>query len=172
MTSKSYLIQNIKRSIFILAACKFRLFPFSRFFSVSLLFRYILTMETIINKNPYNQLITVLGNIIDTTPRKCVPLDDKTTLLISSFLCVGLVVSYLPQVGTVVVIDLVSMLTVINQHYRIVANKTSEGFSAWFLLLGVVSSTSSFLNIILLQWDSIMCCKSLVSSNLCVYVCV
>ncbi|KAI8390304.1 hypothetical protein BD560DRAFT_380598 [Blakeslea trispora] len=75
--------------------------------------------------------------------KECVPLNDKTTLFISLFLCIGLVVSYLPQ------------------HYRIIANKTSEGFSAWFLLLGVVSSTSSFFNIILLQWDAIVCCKSL-----------
>ncbi|CAO3658744.1 unnamed protein product [Rhizopus microsporus] len=77
--------------------------------------------------------------------KRCVPLDDKTTLMITIFLCFGIVVSYLPQ------------------HYRIIANKTSEGFSAWFLLLGVISSSSSLLNIIVLQWDAIVCCKSLVS---------
>ncbi|KAI9310229.1 hypothetical protein BX666DRAFT_1286867 [Dichotomocladium elegans] len=68
---------------------------------------------------------------------------DTMTTLISVFLCIGLVISYLPQ------------------HYRIIANKTSEGFNPWFLLLGVISSSSSFLNIVLLQWDAIVCCKSL-----------
>ncbi|KAI9365899.1 hypothetical protein BD770DRAFT_377502 [Pilaira anomala] len=85
----------------------------------------------------------LMALVFEKEQRQCIPVDDKTNLMISIFLCVGLVISYLPQ------------------HYRIIANKTSEGFSAWFLLLGVVSSTSSFLNIILLQWDSIMCCKSL-----------
>ncbi|GAN00746.1 conserved hypothetical protein [Mucor ambiguus] len=99
---------------------------------------------------PINQIIQVLGEAKHTEPAKeCVPLNDKSTLMISIFLCVGLVISYLPQ------------------HYRIIVNKTSEGFSAWFLLLGVVSSTSSFLNIILLQWDSIVCCKSL-STGACI----
>ncbi|KAL0138523.1 hypothetical protein V8B55DRAFT_1515589 [Mucor lusitanicus] len=97
-----------------------------------------------------DQIIQVLGDTKHTEPaRECVPLNDKSTLMISIFLCVGLVISYLPQ------------------HYRIIVNKTSEGFSAWFLLLGVVSSTSSFLNIILLQWDSIVCCKSL-STGACI----
>ncbi|CAO3621846.1 unnamed protein product [Cunninghamella echinulata] len=59
---------------------------------------------------------------------QCNPHHDPSSLFISIFLCIGLVISYLPQ--------------------RIIANKTSEGFSSWFLLLGVVSSTSSFLNII------------------------
>ncbi|KAI9309312.1 hypothetical protein BJ944DRAFT_258757 [Cunninghamella echinulata] len=74
---------------------------------------------------------------------QCNPHHDPSSLFISIFLCIGLVISYLPQ------------------HYRIIANKTSEGFSSWFLLLGVVSSTSSFLNIILLQWQAILCCHSL-----------
>ncbi|KAM3579537.1 hypothetical protein VKS41_007996 [Umbelopsis sp. WA50703] len=80
--------------------------------------------------------------------KTCQPHHDPYALYISLFLCVGLVVSYLPQ------------------HYRIIANKTSEGFSAWFLLLGVVSATSSFLNIILLQWDAITCC-SMLSTGQC-----
>ncbi|KAI9280686.1 hypothetical protein BY458DRAFT_500057 [Sporodiniella umbellata] len=84
-----------------------------------------------------------IAKVANSEPKQCVPLNDKTNLLISLFLCVGLIISYLPQ------------------HYRIIANKTSEGFSAWFLLLGVVSSTSSMLNIVLLQWDAIVCCKSL-----------
>ncbi|KAI8099959.1 uncharacterized protein BX664DRAFT_290382 [Halteromyces radiatus] len=73
----------------------------------------------------------------------CEPHHDPSSFYISLFLCIGLVVSYLPQ------------------HYRIIVNKTSEGFSAWFLLLGVVSSTSSLFNIVLLQWKAIVCCHSL-----------
>ncbi|OZJ05062.1 hypothetical protein BZG36_02092 [Bifiguratus adelaidae] len=71
----------------------------------------------------------------------CEPHHDRTAFAISAFLCVGLVVSYLPQ------------------HYRIIANKSSEGFSAWFLLLGVVSSSSSLLNIVILQYDALSCCR-------------
>ncbi|KAI8338533.1 hypothetical protein BC941DRAFT_351317 [Chlamydoabsidia padenii] len=77
----------------------------------------------------------------------CEPHHDATSLYISGFLCIGLVVSYLPQ------------------HHRIISNKTSEGFSPWFLLLGVVSSTSSFFNIILLQWHDIICCQSLAAGS-------
>ncbi|CDH59460.1 hypothetical protein AGABI1DRAFT_63949 [Lichtheimia corymbifera JMRC:FSU:9682] len=81
--------------------------------------------------------------IQDDNGQQCQVKSDTLATLISVFLCIGLVVSYMPQ------------------HYRIIVNKTSEGFSSWFLLLGVVSSTSSFLNIILLQWDAIVCCGSL-----------
>ncbi|ORZ18555.1 hypothetical protein BCR42DRAFT_477692 [Absidia repens] len=78
-----------------------------------------------------------------TDSQVCKPHHDSSSLYVSGFLCIGVVISYLPQ------------------HYRIISNKTSEGFSPWFLLLGVVSSTSSFFNIILLQWNTIMCCHSL-----------
>ncbi|KIJ26509.1 hypothetical protein M422DRAFT_105343, partial [Sphaerobolus stellatus SS14] len=44
-------------------------------------------------------------------------------------------------------------------HYRIIANKTSEGFSPWYLLLGSTSAASGMLNVIMLQWDVIKCCK-------------
>jgi hypothetical protein len=50
------------------------------------------------NKIGYDLFISVLGKIRDIEPRQCVPLDDKSTLFISIFLCVGLVISYLPQV--------------------------------------------------------------------------
>ncbi|GJJ68943.1 hypothetical protein EMPS_01289 [Entomortierella parvispora] len=54
-----------------------------------------------------------------------------------------MVVSYLPQ------------------HLRIIINRTSEGISPWFLLLGCISASSTFLNIVILQWRVIMCCKVL-----------
>ncbi|KAI8329707.1 hypothetical protein BC941DRAFT_442181 [Chlamydoabsidia padenii] len=84
--------------------------------------------------------MTILAPLLTPT---CEPHHDTSSLYLSIFLCTGLVISYLPQ------------------HYRIIANKTSEGFSSWFLLLGVVSSTSSLFNIILLQWNAFVCCRSL-----------
>lgn len=73
----------------------------------------------------------------------CEPHHDLFTAVLSAGLCVGLILSYLPQ------------------HYRIISNKTSEGFSPWYLLLGSTSSASGMLNVILLQWDIIKCCSSI-----------
>ncbi|SPO20540.1 uncharacterized protein UTRI_00016 [Ustilago trichophora] len=70
---------------------------------------------------------------------------DPVAVYLSTFLCVGLVISYLPQI------------------IRIVLNKSSQGFSPWFLLLGATSSASSFLNVVALQWGIIRCCPSLPS---------
>ncbi|KAI3481511.1 hypothetical protein L1887_56058 [Cichorium endivia] len=67
---------------------------------------------------------------------------DPVAVYLSTFLCVGLIVSYLPQI------------------LRIVLNKSSQGFSPWFLLLGATSSASSFLNVVALQWGIIRCCPS------------
>ncbi|KAJ9477165.1 hypothetical protein PHBOTO_000823 [Pseudozyma hubeiensis] len=68
---------------------------------------------------------------------------DPVAVYISAFLCVGLIISYLPQI------------------FRIVRNKSSQGFSPWFLLLGATSSASSFLNVVALQWGIVRCCPSL-----------
>ncbi|KAI8886670.1 hypothetical protein K501DRAFT_283709 [Backusella circina FSU 941] len=53
-----------------------------------------------------------------------------------------------------IVVNVFISATYLPQYYRIIANKTSQGFSAWFLLLGVVSSISSLFNVILFQWGS------------------
>jgi hypothetical protein len=45
------------------------------------------------------QFLQLVAKAADKEPRQCIPLDDKTNLLISIFLCLGLVVSYLPQVN-------------------------------------------------------------------------
>ncbi|KAI0717837.1 hypothetical protein C8T65DRAFT_640134 [Cerioporus squamosus] len=58
-------------------------------------------------------------------------------------MCVGITVSYLPQ------------------HWRIISAKSSEGFSPWFLLLGGMSSASGMLNIIVVQWGIVKCCRVL-----------
>lgn len=68
---------------------------------------------------------------------------DPVAVYLSTFLCVGLIVSYLPQI------------------IRIIRNKSSQGFSPWFLLLGATSSASSFLNVVALQWGIVRCCPSL-----------
>ncbi|KAG0322473.1 hypothetical protein BGZ99_003341 [Dissophora globulifera] len=46
----------------------------------------------------------------------------------------------------------------VSQHFRIIHKGTSEGISPWFLLLGTISATSTFLNIVILQWRSLGPC--------------
>jgi hypothetical protein len=53
---------------------------------------------------------------------------DWLTATLTAGLCVGLVISYLPQ------------------HVRIISKGTSDGLSPWFLLLGSTSSAAGFLN--------------------------
>ncbi|KAG0231369.1 hypothetical protein B0O80DRAFT_277331 [Mortierella sp. GBAus27b] len=74
-----------------------------------------------------------------TTPG-CIAEHDRFNLALSIFILVGMFVSYLPQ------------------HFRIIHQGTSEGISPWFLLLGTISATSTFLNIVILQWKVILCC--------------
>ncbi|KAG0053524.1 hypothetical protein BGZ83_000941 [Gryganskiella cystojenkinii] len=74
---------------------------------------------------------------------ECTPHHSDFELALSLFILVGMVVSYLPQ------------------HLRIIMKGTSEGISPWFLLLGSISASSTFLNIVILQWRVIMCCKVL-----------
>jgi hypothetical protein len=49
------------------------------------------------------------------------------------------------------------------QHFRIINKKSSDGFSPWFLLLGCLSTSWSFFNILILQWRSVRCCAITVS---------
>ncbi|KAJ1908734.1 hypothetical protein IWQ60_011558 [Tieghemiomyces parasiticus] len=56
-------------------------------------------------------------------------------------LCIGTFLSYLPQ------------------HIKIVVNRSSEGFSPFFLLLGTVSAFCNVNNIFLLQLNSLLCCQ-------------
>ncbi|RPD55473.1 hypothetical protein L226DRAFT_538715 [Lentinus tigrinus ALCF2SS1-7] len=73
----------------------------------------------------------------------CEPHHDAAANALTAFMCVGITVSYLPQ------------------HWRIISAKSSEGFSPWFLLLGGMSSASGMLNIIVMQWGIIKCCRVL-----------
>ena len=69
---------------------------------------------------------------------------DALAFAVSGVVCVGLVVSYLPQV------------------VRILATGSSIGLSPWFLFLGATSSASPFPNVLTLQWGVVRCCPSMV----------
>ncbi|TFY73059.1 hypothetical protein EWM64_g10953 [Hericium alpestre] len=71
----------------------------------------------------------------------CQPTHDWFTDFLTTGLIVGLFISYAPQ------------------HYRIISKGSSEGFSPWFLLLGSTSGASGMLNMIIMQWDVLSCCR-------------
>ncbi|KAF9093237.1 hypothetical protein BGX29_010025 [Mortierella sp. GBA35] len=71
----------------------------------------------------------------------CTPRHNKPELTLSIFVLIAIIVSYLPQ------------------YYRIFQKKSSDGLSLWFLILGSLSTTSSFFNIFVLQWGVIRCCS-------------
>ncbi|KAL7284494.1 hypothetical protein ACG7TL_001785 [Trametes sanguinea] len=73
----------------------------------------------------------------------CEPHHDAAQNALTAFMCLGITISYLPQ------------------HWRIISANSSEGFSPWFLLLGSMSSASGMLNIIVMQWGIIKCCRVL-----------
>jgi uncharacterized protein with PQ loop repeat len=75
-----------------------------------------------------------------TLPGTC-ELNDWRVDALTFFLCLGTVASYLPQ------------------HYRIIVNKSSEGFSPWFLLLGTTAALSNVLNLVIKQWSTLKCCR-------------
>ncbi len=68
---------------------------------------------------------------------------DRTNLVISIIIAIGIVVSYLPQ------------------HIRIYTRRSSEGLSPFFLLLGITSCTNALLNVSVLQWRVLQCCSEL-----------
>ncbi|KAJ7717372.1 hypothetical protein DFH07DRAFT_907330 [Mycena maculata] len=71
----------------------------------------------------------------------CTPQHDWFTATLTLLLCIGLIISYLPQ------------------HFRIIHKGTSEGLSPWFLLLGSTSSAAGFLNLVTVQHTQIRCCR-------------
>ncbi|KAJ7487260.1 hypothetical protein B0H11DRAFT_1805573 [Mycena galericulata] len=71
----------------------------------------------------------------------CAPKHDWVTATLTLILCIGLIISYLPQ------------------HFRIIHKGTSEGLSPWFLLLGSTSSAAGFLNMVTVQHTQIRCCR-------------
>ncbi|KAL7417289.1 hypothetical protein BDY24DRAFT_377353 [Mrakia frigida] len=81
-------------------------------------------------------------------PSQCEPTPNLFALGLSSFLCFGLVVSYLPQ------------------HLRIYQTKSSEGLSPWYLLLGSTSAACGLFNLLILQWPKVRCC-AIISTASC-----
>lgn len=79
--------------------------------------------------------------LFDVDPKDCRSHNNFLEVFIAVFIACGLLISYLPQ------------------HYRIISLKSSEGISPWFLLLGAVSMTCSFFNILILQIPQLECCK-------------
>lgn len=65
--------------------------------------------------------------------------------MVFRFILLGILVSYLPQ------------------HYRIVARRSSEGISPYFVLLGTTSGTCAFANILTVPASrrDLACCKEL-----------
>ncbi|KAG9055188.1 hypothetical protein FS842_002881 [Serendipita sp. 407] len=80
-------------------------------------------------------------------PEFCPYQHDTFAAFLTGGLCIGLVLSYLPQ------------------HYKIISSKTSQGLNPIFLLLGSTSAASGMLNVITLQWVIIQCCKYLSPGN-------
>ncbi|PPQ63738.1 hypothetical protein CVT24_004247 [Panaeolus cyanescens] len=72
---------------------------------------------------------------------ECTPHHDWFNTMLTYGLCVGLIVSYLPQ------------------HLRIILTKSSEGLSPVFLLLGTGSAIAAFFNMITLQAPLVKCCN-------------
>ena len=102
-------------------------------------------------------LATVVDAIAAPVPEKCLAAQDTDwmTFTISLGLAFGIVLSYLPQVP----LPPFSNRQVNKQHYRIIHRKSSEGISPYFLLLGGTSSSSAFLNILILQKEILACCR-------------
>ncbi|ETW77024.1 hypothetical protein HETIRDRAFT_241237, partial [Heterobasidion irregulare TC 32-1] len=66
---------------------------------------------------------------------------DLFSDLLTGGLILGLCISYAPQ------------------HARIIRLGSSEGINPWFLLLGSTSAASGMLNMIIMQWGVLKCCK-------------
>ncbi|KAI9099547.1 hypothetical protein DFS34DRAFT_76467 [Phlyctochytrium arcticum] len=73
---------------------------------------------------------------------KCAAEHDAFKLVLGCFITTGLLVSYLPQ------------------YHKIIQKKNSQGLSLWFLFLGAVGMASTVGNILLLQYPSVLCCRS------------
>ena len=74
---------------------------------------------------------------------------DAGMFALSSVLCVGIALSYVPQI------------------VRIVLSGSSIGLSPWYLFLGATASTSSFFNVVTLQWFIVECCPR-IPASLCI----
>ena len=64
------------------------------------------------------------------------------------------------QFGYTVIVVVGTIISNIPQMYRIARRGSAEGVSSYFLMTGLLSSASSFANIIILSQDIFDCCRS------------
>eukprot|EP00158_Paraphelidium_tribonemae_P004675 Partr_v1_DN26905_c0_g1_i3_m7372 putative PQ loop repeat protein len=88
--------------------------------------------------------------VLQSVPVTCTPPDDIGTLVVSSVLTVGTVVSYLPI------------------HCKIIFRKSSDGISSIFLLLMVLSFVSLAQNVLIVQYGLFGCCRDVFTPGKCV----
>ncbi|WFD44632.1 hypothetical protein MPSI1_003302 [Malassezia psittaci] len=69
--------------------------------------------------------------------------ENRGAFLVAGVVCVGVVLSYLPQI------------------VRIYRARSSVGLSPWFLFLGATSSACAMFNVMVLQWPILRCCSRL-----------
>ncbi|KAG5462205.1 MAG: hypothetical protein BJ554DRAFT_5496 [Olpidium bornovanus] len=104
------------------------------------------------------------------SPSGCpIPSHDALEIAVGLLLLLGMVVSYLPQVGgdqESLPVDALEKHSP-QQHYRIIFTKSSEGFSPIFLLMGAVATNCGTLNIVLLQWGLFGCCRTAFTAGDC-----
>lgn len=74
---------------------------------------------------------------------ECAVPRNGTAFAVAAVVCVGVVLSYVPQV------------------VRICWTRSSVGLSPWFLFLGATSSASAMFNVLVLQWPVVRCCPRL-----------
>ncbi|KAH6567359.1 hypothetical protein BASA62_006183 [Batrachochytrium salamandrivorans] len=79
----------------------------------------------------------------------CPVAHSLTKLLLGAIIISGVIVSYVPQI------------------HKMVTSKSSEGLSIWFLLLGSIGCFSTIGNVTLLQYQSILCCRTKWSPGYC-----
>ncbi|KAI9291038.1 hypothetical protein K502DRAFT_368761 [Neoconidiobolus thromboides FSU 785] len=73
----------------------------------------------------------------------CTFVHDNFQFYLSNFILFGMFISYLPQ------------------HYKIIKNKSSDGISSYFLLLGSISGLCNLINILINQRNVIQCCSAI-----------
>ncbi|RIA99194.1 PQ loop repeat-domain-containing protein [Glomus cerebriforme] len=90
-----------------------------------------------------------MENLIEVLEECNIDENKPIDVFIAVFLAFGILISYLPQ------------------HYKIISTKSSEGISPLFLLLGAVSMTCSYFNILILQFVQFGCCINTYSAGYC-----
>ena len=73
-------------------------------------------------------------------PLECVPISGNLHLIFSLVVLLGILAGYFPQI------------------HKLVSNKSVDGLSSLFLILGAIGTNSLLLNSVILQWTQLECC--------------